>query len=366
VLKLVQSGTPNQLILDILAGNVRLREQVLGDISAQITALGVMERRLIEMLSEYRLSDLREISQAIFTASRTAALEELRRIPSGVYFGTAEGDGWDEPVKIAARISITESEVSVDYTGSSAQSRYGINESYNHTYAYTIYPLKCMICPTIPNNEGFTRLFRVHAPEGSIVNCKFPAAVGARQLVGHLLQAAIFEALAPVLPDRVQADSGTPLWTILLRGVDPARDRAFSTILFFNGGMGAMRDRDGISATSFPANISNTPLEVVENLAPVLFRSKRLDEDSGGAGARAGGLGQIVSLESRWPGTIRTSLLTERVRVAPRGLLGGSPGKPGHVFRNGAPVENPKGVLALNQGDVLELGLPGGGGFGKA
>lgn len=365
VMKLVDAGVTNQLALDILASNVRLPEQVLGDINAQITALRLMERRLQEILSEYGRSDIREISDAIFLASERAALQELQQIPSGTYVGTAQGDGWEERVNITARIAISDHGVSVDYTGSSPQSSYGINESFNHSYAYTIYPLKCMICPTIPNNEGFTRLFRVHAPEGSIVNCKFPAAVGARQLVGHLLQAAIFEALAPVLPDRVQADSGTPLWTILLRGVDAARDRAFSTILFFNGGMGAMRLRDGIAATSFPANISNTPIEVVENLAPVVFRCKRLDEDSGGDGARRGGLGQIVSFESRWPGTIRTSLLTERIRIAPRGLLGGSPGKRGHVHRNGSPVANPKGVVQLNEGDVLELGLPGGGGFGS-
>src|SRR5204863_6956140 len=123
--------------------------------------------------------------------------------------------------------------------------------------------------------------------------------------------------------------------------------RAFSLILFFNGGMGATRGRDGLSATSFPANISNTPIEVAENLAPILFRSKRLDESSGGEGARRGGLGQIVAFESRWPGTVRTSLLTERIRSAPQGLLGGSPGKPGHVHRNGIPVGNPKGIVEL-------------------
>jgi EAL domain-containing protein/hydantoinase/oxoprolinase-like protein len=103
---------------------------------------------------------------------------------------------------------------------------------------------------------------------------------------------------------------------------------------------------------------------IVENLAPVIFRSKRLDENSGGTGQEQVAWG-FVSFGSRWPGTIRTSLLTERVRVAPRGWLGGSPGKPGHVYHNGSPVENPKGVLSLNLGDILKLGLPGGGGFGK-
>ena len=364
VIRLVEAGALNRLVLDLLEANVRLPEQVRGDIDAQIVAIHVAQRRIAEMLLECRLPDLRAVAQAIYCASNEAALREIRLIPPGEYAGSVAADGWDEPIRINALVRVSAHGIQVDYSGSSAQVGYGVNETYNHTYAYTIYPFKCMLSPTIPNNEGFTRLFEVHAPEGSIVNAKPPAAVGARHLVGHLLQGAIFEALAPVMPERVQADSGTPMWSVLLRGVDPARDASFSTILFFNGGMGAMRERDGVAATSFPANISNTPIEVAENLAPILFTAKRLDEGSGGCGARRGGQGQVVSFASRWPGTIRVSLLTERVRQPARGLLGGGSGKLGHVYRNGVPVEQPKGMVELRCGDVLELGLPGGGGYG--
>jgi N-methylhydantoinase B len=221
-----------------------------------------------------------------------------------------------------------------------------------------------MLNPALPNNDGFIRLFQVIAPEGLIVNCRPPAAVGARQLVGHLLQGAIFEALAPVLPDRVQADSGTPLWTLVFRGVDPGQERSFSTILFFNGGTGASRTRDGMSCTSFPANISTTPVEVIENLAPLLFRAKQIAQDSGGPGRHRGGCGQVVEIESRWDGRARVSLLTERTRIAPRGLLGGLPGRTGFIRRNGSPVTETKGIVELAKGDVLEIGLPGGGGVG--
>ena len=143
-----------------------------------------------------------------------------------------EADGWEESIVIKAAVTTTSEDITVDYSGSSPQSRYGINESFNHTYAYTVYPLKCMLVPEVQNNDGFLRNIRVNAPAGSIVNCRPPAAVGARQLVGHLLQAAIFEALADVLPERVQADSGTPLWTVVLRGLDPAQNTSFSTIFF--------------------------------------------------------------------------------------------------------------------------------------
>jgi N-methylhydantoinase B len=366
VIKLSEGGRFNEFALTMLETNVRLPQQVRGDFEAQMGALRVAERRLLEMLDEYGLTGIDEIAEAIFKASEDAALRELRRIPEGTYVGTVDSDGFDERVSIRATVTVRHDGVTVDYTGSTGQVRYGINETFNHTYAYSLYPFKCLLSPGIPNNDGFTRLFTVIAPEGTIVNARPPAAVGARHLIGHQLQAAVFEALASVLPDRVQADSGTPLWSVLLRGVDPARGTSFSTILFFNGGMGAMRGRDGPPASGFPANISNTPVEVAESLAPVVFGTKRLADGSGGDGEHRGGLGQVVSFTSRWPGRLRVSLLTDRTRVPAKGILGGSPGRTGHVLLNGQPVANPKSVVDMAEGDTLELALPGGGGYGRS
>lgn len=366
VIRIAREGRLDPLVMQMLEINVRLPQQVRGDIEAQIGALRVTERRLVDLLEEYGLEGIDEIAQGIFSASREAALRELRQVPPGVYRGSVESDGWgDERVRIQAEVTVRADGVTVDYSGSTPQVRFGINETFNHTYAYTIYPFKCLFSPGVPNNDGFTRLFTVIAPEGTIVNARAPAAVGARHLIGHQLQAAVFDALAGVLPAKVQADSGTPLWSVLMRGVDIERGRSFSSILFFNGGMGAMRDRDGAPAAGFPANISNTPIEIAETLAPVRFTTKRLADGSGGIGARRGGMGQVVAFESRWPGLLRVSLLTDRTRVPAKGILGGEAGRVGHVWRNGAPVENPKGVVDLAEGDTLELALPGGGGYGN-
>ncbi len=103
----------------------------------------------------------------------------------------------------------------------------------------------------------------------------------------------------------------------------------------------------------------------LETLAPIRFKAKRLADVSGGAGAHRGGMGQVVAFESCWPGRLRVSLLTDRTRVPAKGILGGEAGRPGHVWCNGKPVENPKGVVDLMEGDTLELALPGGGGYGK-
>ncbi|UOD50113.1 hydantoinase B/oxoprolinase family protein [Orrella daihaiensis] len=364
VIKLCDAGKINDFVFQMLEANVRLPQQVRGDIEAQMGALRVAERRLVEMLQEYGLFDIDEIAGAIFKASTDAALRELKLIPPGVYRGYVESDGFDEKVVIHATLTVSADGITVDYSGSTPQVRYGINETYNHTYAYTIFPFKCLLSPDLPNNDGFTRLFTVIAPEGSIVNARAPAAVGARHLIGHQLQSAVFDALATVLPDRVQADSGTPLWSVLLRGVDAENGKSFASILFFNGGMGAMRDRDGPPAAGFPANISNTPIEVAETLAPVIFGEKRLADGSGGQGKHTGGLGQVVSLRSMWPGRLRVSLLTDRTRIPAKGIHGGQPGRVGHVYLNDEPVSNPKSVVEMQEGDKLELALPGGGGYG--
>lgn len=363
IIKIMEKKQVNRLVLDILRANVRVPDRVLGDIDAMFAAMHVCDLRLTEFMDDYGLAEIRDVSAAIYRVSEQAALQEIKTIPPGVYHGEVESDGWDETIVVKARVTVSAKGIAVDYTGSSPQSEYGINESYNHTYAYTLCPFKCMLSPDIPNNDGFTRLFTVNAPEGTIVNSRFPAAVGARQLVGHLLQAAVFDALAEVLPHRAQADSGTPLWTLVLHGTDAGKP-PFSTILFYNGGMGATQYRDGYACTSFPANISNTPMEVTENIAPILFRSKTIYAGSGGAGKHTGGAGQIVSFESRWPGLIKASLLTERTRVPAKGLLGGKAGKLGFVSKNGTPVVQTKGIVELNHGDVLEFALPGGGGYG--
>jgi N-methylhydantoinase B len=227
VLKLAEKGVVNPLVLNILKANVRLPDQVLGDIEAQIVAIRIAEKRLVEFLDEYDLPDIQAISQAIFTATEVAVLQEIAKIKPGTYHGRVEADGTDEPVAIHAAVTVQNGGIKVDYSGSSPQVRYGINETFNHTFSYTVYPFKCMLAPGIPNNEGFIRLFEVIAPEGSIVNARSPAAVGARHLIGHQLQGAIFEALAPVMPAQVQADSGTPLWSVLLRGVDAALGESF-------------------------------------------------------------------------------------------------------------------------------------------
>jgi N-methylhydantoinase B len=364
VVKYYRHGRLNEDMHRILEANVRNPEQVIGDVRAQLAATSVMAGKLLDFMEDARLQDLTSLAGAIHGVSEQAMVKALREVPEGIYVGETHADGWGAPLTIRARVVIRDSRIAVDYDGTSPQSSRGINAVFNHTYAFTIYPFKSVLVPEIPNNEGFMRLFDIQAPPGSIVNAQPPAAVGARHLVGHLLQGAIFQALGKAVPDRVQADSGTPLWSVVFKGPSTERTKPFTTVLFFNGGTGATGWADGSSCTSFPTNISIAPIEIVETLSPLRFRYKRLAADSGGAGKWRGGCGQDIAIESVAQTPMSVSLLTERTKFPAVGLNGGHPGRCGFVRVNGRPAREPKGTVVLNPGDVLELGLPGGGGFG--
>ena len=117
----------------------------------------------------------------------------------------------------------------------------------------SVYPIKCSLAPDVPNNDGSYRPITMHAPAGSIINARYPAAVASRQILGHYLSNVVFGALAQVVPDRVLADSGSPSPRIVFSGVR-ADGTNYGTTLLLSGGMGAHAVSDGLSAAPFPSN----------------------------------------------------------------------------------------------------------------
>jgi N-methylhydantoinase B len=286
----------------------------------------------------------------------------IRELPDGVYHGEVETDGLAVPIVLKMRLTVAGDEIDIDFAGSSPQVERGINCVPAYRDAYTIYGLKCALTPTVPNNDGSFRPIRISAPPGTVVSPLHPAPVGARVLIGHYMPTLVFLTLAPALPERVIAASGSPLWCLNQSGTDRKGQR-FSTMFFHNGGMGASAGRDGGSCLTFPSNVSNTPVEVVEGQCAWRFERKELVPDSGGPGRQRGGLGQRIQLRSVAPGSMAISFLAERTRVAAPGLLGGQAGAIGQVNLNGRPID-PKVSHVVQPGDLLEIVTPGGGGFG--
>jgi len=265
-------------------------------------------------------------------------------------------------VTIQCKIEVKENHIYLDYTGSSPQLPRAINVVPSYTFAYSAYALKSILSPDIPNNEGSFKPIEVHAPPGSILNPRFPAPVGARAMTGHLLPPVIMGALSQVIPEKVLAASGSPLWAFHLAG--EFQDQPFAFVSFLNGGQGASLHRDGLPAISFPSNLGNTPIEVIESRIPVEVVRKELRRGTGGDGAHRGGDGQTFEFDILCDSPITISFMANRLEYPAEGLLGGKPGAVGSVLLNSKPLD-PREHSVLNPGDRITLSTPGGGGFGS-
>ena len=224
------------------------------------------------------------------------------------------------------------------------------------------YAVKSSLASELPNNDGVLVPLAFAAPEASIVNPLHPAAVGSRVLTGHYIPALVMEALWGIVPDRVLAGAGSPIWCVNINGTHADGTRV-AGLFFFNGGMGASARGDGLSCVSWPSNISATSAEEIEHRLPVRILRRELRDGSGGPGLHTGGRGQLVELRytGATPGVV--AFLAERTDAPARGLAGGGDGGTGRVEINGVPVD-PKAQQGVEPGDVILLATPGGGGYG--
>ncbi|HEX2831222.1 MAG TPA: hydantoinase B/oxoprolinase family protein [Burkholderiales bacterium] len=364
IMKVMRRGEIDQTFERILRKNVRVPDQVMGDLYAQFTGLHLMERRLMDLMSEQGLGSLEALADEIHSRSEAAIRNAIRALPDGVYAHTAVSDGFAEPIELRMKMTVRGDALDIDFTGSAPQVLRSINVCLAYTIAYTAYGVKAVLSPEVPNNDGVLRPIRITAPEGSILNSRHPAAGGARALIGHFLPMMVISALAEAMPDKVMATVGSPLWCINLSGVNP-EGRTFANLFFMNGGYGAAHDRDGANVLSWPSNISSTPVEMIEKLAPLKVRHRRFRTGTGGKGRYRGGTGQEILFESTSKAPAIATFLAERTRAeaAPAGVAGGEAGAPGEVLINGKRVD-PKAQHVVECGATIELRTPGGGGYG--
>ncbi|MCC7428822.1 MAG: hydantoinase B/oxoprolinase family protein [Alphaproteobacteria bacterium] len=358
-----RAGADNQELFDLLYANLREPDETIGDLRAQFAAYRIAEERLNRILAEEGITDLAPLVDEICDRSERAMRAALSAVPDGTYRDTLDIDGFDAPLKLCCAVTIKDGTITVDYAGTSAQIDRPVNSPMSFTAAYTAYAVKCLFDPNGPNNDGVFRPFRVTAPDGTLVNPRRPAPVWGRHLTGHYLPPAVLGALAPVLPDRVIADCGSPLWNVYFRGLD-RRGKRFVKMYFMNGGHGARADGDGPGCLSFPSNVAAQSVEQFEHQVPMLVEEKSFIADSGGNGRYRGGHGQRMSFRSLSATPLTATYRHERVLFPPRGLLGGAPGAPGREYLNGERLPS-KTRVTLKAEDLIVFETPGGGGFGN-
>ncbi len=370
-LHLYRGGERNEGVAALLRANVRLPGQVRGDLEAQLAAHDVCHRRAAEFFDDTGEDGFAAVADAIHRAADRAMRRAVAAIPDGVYRSALDADGVPgQPTHIACSVTVHGEQIAIDYAGSSPQVAFPVNCTLNYTTAYSIYPLKILLDRATRGNHGCYRAITVTAPEGSVLNPRFPAPVLARHLTGHLLSCAIYQALAGVLPDRVIADSGgAPALRVQFAGrtapaaAGPAGE-PFSLILFASAGMGACAHHDGLSTTAFPTNSGSGSIEALEASAPLIFRKKEFRADSGGAGTHRGGLGQDIAVHNPAQAPVRVALLGDRSQHPPLGLHGGLPGDTARAVCASGASPSLKSVSALEPGDTITISFPGGGGYG--
>lgn len=369
-LKLLRRGVQDDTLVAMIRQNVRTPDQTMGDLWAQVVALDVMEDRLLALMAAYDLPDLTELAAVIQGRCEAAMRAAIAALPDGTYHSSLQTDGLlDTPITIRLALTVRGDEIEMDFAGTDAQVDRAINCALCYTYAMCMYGVKLCTSPNLPNNEGAWRPITIKAPAGCIVNPQFPSPGGSRMLIGHYLPVLVFGCLGQVVPERVMAAAGSPMWGMNQSGVRPAPGggpgKPYANMFFYNGGMGGNGQGDGVTCLSWPSNVSSTSIEISEHIAPLLFHHKRLRPDSGGRGRHRGGLGQEILIESRSETPIAVSFLAERTIFPAFGIEGGEAGAPG-VLRINGQVSDPKRQYVLKQGDTVLLGTPGGGGHGDA
>jgi len=371
IMKLAERGQEDRAFLNLVRGNVREPDQLIGDLNALTTCNEIGHKRLIEMMEEFSLSDLSEISEFILSNSRRATLEKIAELPQASADGEMTIDGYDTPIILKVSLEIKADRIVCDFSGTSGLDKKGINVPLVYTQAYACYALKCAIAPEIPNNTASLAPFEISAPEHSILNALHPAPVALRHVIGHMVPDTVYNALDKILPHTVPAEGAGTLCNFQMSirprtdQVAPANTRRAEVLTFNSGGAGARPTLDGMNATAFPSGVMTMPVEATEHSGPVIIWRKELRPDSGGAGQFRGGLGQFMEVGATQGHEFDFSAMFDRVRFPARGRQGGASGGATIVARSDGQAMFGKGKQFVPHGARVLLEFPGGAGYGK-
>ena len=373
VIKLFSRGALNRDILDLLLLNVRVPEERRGDYYAQIAACRLGERRMQELLQRWSAAELEAAFVEICDRTEARIRAALRTIPDGRYSfrDVLDNDGMGaHDIPIAVTVDVKGADIRFDFAGSGPQVKGNVNVTLNATQSAVYYVLKGMLDPDIPNNHGLIRAVEITAPEGTIVNPVFPAAVAGRANTAQRIIDVLIGALAQALPEKAVGAANGANTTAVFFGQDPRSGRSYLYLETLGGGFGGRFAKDGKDGVQVHiTNTSNLPVEAIEMEYPLLVESYGLIEDSGGAGKHRGGMGLRRVVRPLGHTTIFNGM-GERFVHRPWGIFGGRPGATGH-FRliqadgsSEALPDKPNGVpLAPDQAVLVET--PGAGGYGE-
>lgn len=369
-LKLYDKGVANETLLSLIRQNVRLPDLVIGDLEAQLATCNIGEREFLRLLEKYGAAESRGYFARLIDYGETLTRKAISAWPDGTYSFTdyIDGDGLvDQRIPIRCAITVAGDHLNVDFAGSAPQVKGAINSTLSFVKSATYLTIRCALDQDVPNNAGIYRCITVTAPKGSILNPELPAAVAARALTGYRVVDTVMGALAQIVPERVIA-AGEGGNTVIAFGGQEAETRTpFILVDMINGAWGGRAGKDGIEGVTNPSqNMSNMPVETLEDRFPILVEEYGFRPDSGGAGKHRGGLG-LVRQYRLMAAQAMMQIRADRHDHRPYGLFGGGAAAPSRNLLNPAtrPEVLPSKVTReIASGTVLRHEQAGGGGYG--
>ncbi|WP_435101995.1 hydantoinase B/oxoprolinase family protein [Halarchaeum sp. P4] len=360
--RLVDGGDVVEDVMRLLLANVRNPDERRADLRAQIAANDRGAERLHDLVDDHGLAEIRAAFDAVVDYSHERFTSELAALPDGTYRArdVLEGDGRsDADVPIEVAVTVDGETVTVDFAGTADQVEGNVNAPLAVAKSAVYFVLRCVTDPEIPPNQGCYDPITIEAPRGSVLNPEPPAAVvGGNVETSQRVTDVVFAALADAVPERVPAQGQGTMNNLTIG----SRGGEFAYYETIGGGAGGRPTGDGLDGVQVGmTNTLNTPVEALENEYPLRVEQYGLRPDSGGDGRHRGGLGVVRTVTVEADATV--SLLTERRRVAPKGVAGGEDGATGENRIDGERV-SAKVVRDIEAGTTVSIRTPGGGGHG--
>lgn len=372
-MKIRKEGVLNEELIGFIKHNVRTPREFEGDLHAQIAGCNVGEHRLYDVFRKYGAETMELYMNGLMDYSENRMRAELKKLPNGSweFEDYLESDGQMEgKIPVHCKITISDGDVTVDFTGSSKQVKGCINSTRAVTMACVYYAFKAVCDPDIPSNEGAFRAVKVITEKGSIVDPVFPAAVNSANCnTSQRVVDVVLGVFAQIVPERTPAASNGSMNAVTIGGINPRTGRYFSYIECYGGGQGAMDGQDGMDGVhSNMTNSRNAPVEVIETEYPIRVECYKLAKLNGGEGEYRGGAGlcrELRVLESEAYVTVSM----ERCAIKPWGLKGGNGGTNSScslILPDGTEEKlSTKFAGKVQPGSVINITTAGGGGYGK-
>lgn len=372
--RLYRRGERNEELWETLLANVRTPVERAGDLDAQLAALHTGETRLLEMVERRGSKEVLAAMEGLIRYADRLVRAGIERIPDGRYQAEdfMDDDGFGSgPVPIRLQMDVTGDTLVLDFQGTAPQTRGGINAVAAITSSATRYVVRCMVeallDTPLPAGGGSMSAVQLELPPGSLVNASLPASVAAGNVeTSQRITDVLLQVFAQALPEIAPALSQGTMNNTTVGGIDPRTGETFAYYETVGGGLGGAPQGPGLSGVhSHMSNSLNTPIEALEHAYPFRVVHYGIRRESGGAGYHRGGDGLRRDIQLLTPG--RVTLLTERRTQGPRGTRGGQDGEPGKnvLVRGGSEKLLPgKVTFDAEEGDIISVRTPGGGGWG--